>query len=227
MTISQNLLEERRIYKKQRWTDRMRTPLPTHSAVLSATFALGLDHDRAEWLITAFAASDEFDESTVLHLLQGGYWAKLATSLYHDARELRVVLPSNIADDHIGMSFLISSLKEKFFSIDLQCDEDKLYAWAPTDDFRKTKFELRADPETKSSIRADLIHTIIKDARDKADRVKRQAELSGQSFQVIKKAMEERRGKQVDLAGIQVQIETCREYLATLYDKQKHANREL
>ena len=90
--VNAKMKEERTLYNKHGSNTRPEV-VSTLTAIWEAANAIRIDKDRAQWVIGRYAERNEMAHSTVLELLQAGYWTELALILYHDRKDLPLVVP--------------------------------------------------------------------------------------------------------------------------------------
>jgi hypothetical protein len=145
--VNARMKEERTLFKKH--GDKTRPQdISTLTAIWEAANAIRIDRDRAQWVIGRHAERNEMAHSSVLELLQAGHWTELALILYHDRKDLPLVVPPEMNKDIERMTELIDNLRDKYYIIE-RGDEDEPDTWRPTEEAARFRAALRLKEEEK------------------------------------------------------------------------------
>ena len=207
--------------------DKLRTKarpqdISTLTAIWQAATAIRIDSDRAEWVIKQYAERNEMAHSRVLELLQIGHWTELALILYHDRKDLPLVIPPDMNDDIERMTELIDDLRDQYFIIE-KGDEEEPHTWRPTEEAARFRAALRSKEEEKERKKAEHMELITKKARKEAQVDKRlDTAILGKrkaSRSLNREQMAKKRKEMESVIGIQKEIERWEDKLERLYDK--------
>ena len=209
-----------------------RGKMPTIIAVRSVAKELKLPTERVVWVIERYAERNLLVHFSVTELIQLGRWSKLADLLYHDAKDLALVIPPQMEDDIDKMSGIISSIKDKFFTVE-EGDEDFPEAWRANEDANKYRKDLRAKTEAKDKTKADLVEAAVKRASEAAKKREKQAALvekamlgkrkASQEFPLGEAILAKKTREMEKVIGIQTQVESKEKELDRHYQKRDKA----
>jgi hypothetical protein len=206
--------------------------IPTLLAIWAAAAAVKLSRERVEWLIGNHAEWNSLVHSGVTQLMQAGHWSQLATNLYHDAKDLPMVIPSGMEEDIENMSAVISSLRTRYFFID-EGDEDDPDTWIANEEAIRYRHALRAETDAKNQKKAEIVEEMVKRAGKAAEKRAKQAELVGnailgkrqasQPFPLGEEILAKKTKEMEKVVGIQLQVTRKESELEKLYSVREKA----
>jgi hypothetical protein len=141
-SVNARMEKEQRLFKN--FGDETRPQdISTLTAIWQAANAIRIDGDRAQWVIGRYAERNEMAHSFILELLQAGHWTELALFLYHDRKDLPLVVPPEMNKDIERMTELIDNLIDKYYIIE-RGDEDEPDTWRATEEAARFRAALRS-----------------------------------------------------------------------------------
>ena len=161
--VHAKMKEEQTLSKKYSSNTRPEI-ISTLMAIWEAANAIRIDNDRAQWVIGRYAERNEMANSSVLELFQVGHWTELALILYHDRKDLPLVVPPEMNNDIERMTEFIDDLRDKYYIVE-GGDEDDPHAWMPNEEAVRFRAAVRLKGEEKERKKAELIEMAMKKAR--------------------------------------------------------------
>lgn len=194
--------------------------IPTLTAIWRAATAIKIDNHRAEWVIEKYAERNNMVHSRIVELLQTGFWTELALILYHDRKDLPLVIPPDMDDDIERMTELIDDLRDKYFIIE-KGEEENPNSWTPSEEAKGYRAAIRLKEEEKERKEAEHMELIMKKARKEArDEQRLDTAILGKrkaSRSLNRQQLAKKRKEMEGVIGIQKQIEKWEEQLEALY----------
>jgi hypothetical protein len=161
--------------------------ISTLLAIWAAAAVVKLFRERVEWHVENYAERNTLAHCGVTQLMQAGHWSQLAVNLYHDAKDLLMVIPPGMEEDIENISAVISSLRARYFIID-EGDEDDPDTWRANEEAARYRHALRAETDAKNKKKAEIVEEMVVRAGKAAEKRVKQAELVGNAILGKKKA---------------------------------------
>lgn len=223
--VNAKMKEQRSIFDEQ-GSNAKPQDISTLIAIWQAAIAIRIDSDRAQWVIGRYAERNEMAHSSILELLQAGHWTDLALILYHDRKDLPLVVPPVMSNDIERMTELIDDLRDKYFIVE-RGDEDEPQTWRPTEEAARFRAALRLKEEEKERKKAEFVEMTMK----KANRENKANELLDNAITGKRKASQpldrhlvaKKKKEMEKVIGIQKEVEEKELELGMLYDMRDEA----
>ncbi|KAI9782240.1 MAG: hypothetical protein M1839_005354 [Geoglossum umbratile] len=230
-TIADEMKAEKKVFN-QRSGKTGPEDIPTLLAIWAAAAAVKLSRGRVECLIENYAERNTLVHSGVTQLMQAGHWSQLATNLYHDAKDLLMVIPPGMEEDIENMSAVISSLRARYFIID-EGDEDDPDTWRANEEAVRYRHALRAETDAKNKKKAEIVEEMVQRAGKAAEKRAKQAELvenailgkrkASQTFPLGEEMLAKKSKEMEKVVGIQLQVTRKESELDNLYRTREKA----
>ncbi|KAI9861433.1 MAG: hypothetical protein M1813_005330 [Trichoglossum hirsutum] len=203
-TIANKMKAEKEVFNQRSMGKTGPKNIPTLLAIWAAAAAVKLSRERVEWLVENYAERNTLVHSGVTQLMQAGHWSQLATNLYHDAKDLLMVIPPRMEEDIENMSAVISSLRARYFIID-EGDEDDPDTWRANEEAARYRHALRAETDAKNKKEAEIVEEMGKQAELVKNAIlgKRKA---SQTFPLGEEMLAKKSKEMEKVVGIQLQV---------------------
>jgi hypothetical protein len=191
-----------------------------------------LPTDRAEWAIEEYAERNTLVHSSVAELIQAGHWSKLARLLYHDAKDLPLMIPPGEEDGIENMPALIENLRTKYFIIDVGDEEDP-ETWRANAEATQCRTALRLKTTEKDRKKAEVVEAATKRAMEAANKREQENRLIekatagkrkvSQPFPLGEAILAKKIKEMEKVVGIQKEVDNQEAKLGKLYKKRDEA----
>ncbi|KAI9761815.1 MAG: hypothetical protein M1840_001695, partial [Geoglossum simile] len=231
-TIASKMKADKEVFNQPSKDKTKPRNIPTLLAIWAAAAAVKLSSERVEWLIENYTKRNSLVHSGVTQLMQAGHWSQLATNLYHDAKDLPMVIPPGMEEDIEDMSATISSLRTRYFFID-EGDEDDPDTWVANEEAIRYRHALRAETDAKNKQKAEIVEEMVQRAGKAAEKRAKQAELvenaiigkrkASQTFPLGEEMLAKKSKEMEKVVGIQLQVTRKESELDNLYRTREKA----
>jgi hypothetical protein len=230
-TVNLKMKQERLIFNRD--GDKTKPgDIPTLFLIWAAANAVKLPTDRAEWAIEEYAERNALVHSSVTELIQAGHWSRLARLLYHDAKDLPLMIPPGEEDDIENMSALIENFRTKYFIIDVGDEEDP-ETWRANEEATQYRAALRLKTDEKDRKKAEVVEAAAKRAKAAANKREQDNHLiekatarkrkASQPFPLGEAILSKKTKEMEKVVGIQNEVDDQEAKLGKLYKKRDEA----
>ena len=123
---------------------------------------LGFERDYTERMIVGYAERNKVIHASIDEVIREGHYHELSSALYHDYRDVALVLPETAVEDVQRVRQVIRYLRDEHLQgVDFPEDEDRLQSWSRSDKARDLRHRLLHDWE---AARAAMVRDVVKGA---------------------------------------------------------------
>jgi hypothetical protein len=210
--------------------------IPTLVAVRAVAIANKLDTDRVEWMIGQYAERNSNSHSTITELIQAGRYRDLSEVLYHDAKDLAMMIPPKMEKDIAAMESIIASLRDAFFIIN-EGEEENWQAWEINKEAKEFRKGLGSAAEERERQKRKHVEDTVALANKAIQRMEKQKEITAKavlgkrkesySFPLDEKVLKRKNIEMEKVIGIQKQVEAKEEEIEGKIEEVKKMEKTL